>query len=550
MTLSVIQLYDGATPIPETSFAPSPDVALALRIAVLANRAELVESQGEWKPQGDPTEAAVLVAARKAGLDYRALRQDWLEIGELPFSSERMYMATFHRTPQGPVACVKGAPGRLVPWSTRALTREGPRVLDDAGRNRLLELNRELAGRGHRVLAVAMKQTDGITEEDLRGLTWVGYLGLSDPPAPGVQATIRSFQEAGIRTVMLTGDQQLTAESVARDLGLLASGAAGLDGRELDRLSDDDLSQAVGQTVVYSRVSPEAKLRIVSAYQAREDIVAMLGDGVNDAAALRKADIGVAMGLRGTDLAKEAADVILADDRFATIAVAVEQGRIIFDNIRKFVFYLFSCNLAELIVMLGAGLVGFPVPLLPLQILWLNLVTDTFPALVLAVEPGEPGVMQQPPRDPRAAILDAELMRATVLYGVLIAACALGAFAWGLSGPGGGTPRASTLAFLTLAFAQIFHLGNARSAGPVLSVRRALSNPLALAAVALALALQLLAVEYPPIAEVLRVRPPDPWDWIVAIALGLVPAVAGQTVKAARAMHREPSRRAAGSSGR
>lgn len=230
--------------------------------------------------------------------------------------------------------------------------------------------------------------------------------------------------------------------------------------------------------------------------------------------------------------------MILADDRFATISVAVEQGRIIFDNIRKFVFYLFSCNLAEVVVMLGAGLAGFPAPLLPLQILWLNLVTDTFPALVLAVEPGEPAIMRQPPRDPRAEILHSALMRATVAYGVLIAASALGAFAWGLSGAAGGPTRASTLAFLTLALAQIFHLGNARSAGPVLSLRRALSNPLALGAVALAVALQLFAVEYPPLAGVLRVRPPDLWDWIVVITLGLVPAVVGQTVKAARAMRK------------
>jgi P-type Ca2+ transporter type 2C len=414
----------------------------------------------------------------------------------------------------------------------------------------LLGINRDLAGRGLRVLALAMKQTDGIREEDLHGLTWVGYLGLNDPPAPGVQATIRSFQEAGVRTVMLTGDQQLTAESVARELGLLAAGELVLDGREVDRLPDDALREEVGRSAVFSRVSPQAKLRIVTAYQARGEIVAMLGDGVNDAAALRKADIGVAMGIRGTDLAKEAADLILADDRFSTIAAAIEQGRIIFDNIRKFVFYLFSCNLAEILVMLGAGLVGFPAPLLPLQILWLNLVTDTFPALVLALEPGEPEIMRQPPRDPRAEILHSGLMRATVGYGVLIAACALGAFAWGLSGAAGSPARASTLAFLTLALAQIFHLGNARSAGPVLSLRRALSNPLALGAVALAVALQLFAIEYLPLAQLLRVRPPDLWDWIVVITLALVPAVAGQTAKAARAMRKEPSRCAAVPRGR
>jgi Ca2+-transporting ATPase len=253
---------------------------------------------------------------------------------------------------------------------------------------------------------------------------------------------------------------------------------------------------------------------------------------VNDAPALKKADLGAAMGIRGTDLAKEASDIVLIDDRFPTIAAAVEEGRIIFDNIRKFVFYLFSCNLAEIFVLFGGIAAGLPVPLLPLQILWLNLLTDTFPALALAVEPAEPDVMRQPPRDPEAALLSAGMLRAITGYAALIAAAALGAYWWGLTA---GPERARTIAFMTLAFAQIFHLGNARGARPVLAPAQALRNRWAVAAVVLSVTLQVAAVTLDPVARVLEVVPLTPGEWAVAVGLGLVPAVVGQAIKAASA---------------
>jgi Ca2+-transporting ATPase len=560
MTVTVVRLLDreiavsGAGIAPEGAFAengvvlePREDerLLLALRIGALANRSDVSIHAGVWQASGDPTEAALVVAARKAGLDPAALREDWPEIGELPFSSERMLMATFHRVGKL-VACVKGAPRRVLELTDRVLTAEGPRTLHAGERDELLRVNQKLAARGFRVLALAMKDVDAVGEAQLRGLTWVGFVGLSDPPAPGVSETIRVFRDAGIRTVMLTGDQKLTAETVARQLGLLGPADDALDGREVEALSDDQLRGAVARTAVFSRVGPEAKLRIVRAYQARGEIVAMLGDGVNDAAALRKADIGVVMGVRGTDLAKEAAEVVLQDDRFPTIAAAIEEGRVIFDNIRKFVFYLFSCNLAEIMVLLGAGIVGLPVPLLPLQILWLNLLTDTFPALALAVEPAEPGTMRQPPRDPKAAILSAPMLRATVGYALLIAAVSITAFAWGLSGPTGGHGRARSLAFMTLALAQIFHLGNARSDLPVTAPARALSNRFAVGAVLLTVGLQLLAVVLPPLAAVLRIERLDGIDWAAVGTLSLLPAIAGQVLKWIRAdrRRRAPATRA------
>jgi Ca2+-transporting ATPase len=281
-------------------------------------------------------------------------------------------------------------------------------------------------------------------------------------------------------------------------------------------------------------VSPEAKLRIIGAHQANGEIVAMLGDGVNDAAALRKADIGVAMGRRGTDMAKEASDLILEDDQFPTIAAAVEEGRVIFDNIRKVVFYLFSCNLAEILVLVGAGVAGFAAPLLPLQILWLNLLTDTVPALALAVEPPEPEIMAHPPRNPREAILSGRLARSIVGYALLISLCTLGAFTWALARDPSSLAHASTMAFMTLAFAQIFHLGNARSASPVIAPKRALSNPYALAAVAVTAGLQIVSLSLDPLAAVLGLSPLNGTDWLVVLGLAAVPAVVGQAIHALR----------------
>jgi Ca2+-transporting ATPase len=295
-------------------------------------------------------------------------------------------------------------------------------------------------------------------------------------------------------------------------------------------MSSDALAARVAGIAAFSRITPEHKLRIVTALQARGEIVAMLGDGVNDAPALKKADVGVAMGGRGADVAKEAAAIVLQDDRFETIAAAVEEGRVIFDNIRKFVFYLFSCNVAEVLVLLAAGVLAWPMPLLPLQLLWLNMVTDTFPALALAMEPGDTDVMRRPPRDPQEAILSRPFLASIMFYAALITASSLAAYAWALwARPG----DARTVVFMTLAFAQTFHLGNARSAQAVLKPARVLANRYALGAVVLSVGLQLVAMYFEPLARILHVTVLDRVSWGVVLVLAVLPAVIGQALKLA-----------------
>ncbi len=507
----------------EAAPAEVPGLDALLSAAALTPRARF-EPDGQLT--GDPTDAALLVLARKGGREPDRMRDALPLVGEVPFSSETRLSASLHRDGGGTVAYVKGAPGPVLERCRSIAGTHGPSPLDDDLRTRLRERNQELAREGLRVIALAEAHDvpDPDTVPDT--LTFLGLIGMMDPPAEGVESTIRELRAAGIRTVMITGDQAATAAAVAGSLGMAEADGEPLDGRALARMDDAELAEAVGSTAIFSRVSPDDKLRIVAALRARGEIVAMLGDGVNDAAALKRADVGVAMGMRGTDVAKETADLVLQDDRFPTIAAAVEEGRVIFDNIRKFVYYLFSCNVAELLVVMAGSVAGLPLPLLPLQILWLNLVTDTFPALALAVEPGETGVMKRAPRDPESAILSRRFVASLSIFALLITGSTLGAFVWALgTGP---HERAVTVAFMTLALAQLFHLGNARSRRPVIRPSRMLANRWALGAVVLVLTLQLLAVYWPPLATVLRTTPLGLGDWTVVLGLSLVPAVVGQ----------------------
>ena len=533
--------YGGAGELRRQGQRVSPDeapgLALALRIAVLTNHAEIETRDGKAAAVGDPMEAALLVLGSKGGMERSGLLQSYPQIAEVPFSSERMLMATFHESPEGSrVAYVKGAPGKLLERSSRASEGEGSVPLDEARKEDLLELNRSLAGRGLRVLALAVRELEAAEEPgeaSLEDLTFVGFAAFTDPPAPQVRETVDQLRRAGIRTVMITGDQVLTAKAIGEQLGVLSAGQETLDGRLIPTLSDAELADRVQDVATFARVSPEDKLRIVRAFQERGDIVGMLGDGVNDAPALKQADIGVAMGGRGTDVAKETAEMVLVDDRFESIAAAVEEGRVVFDNIRKFVFYLFSCNLSEALVVVTSVLFGLPIPLLPLQILWLNLVTDVFPALALALEPAEDGIMDRPPRDPKSAILSINFGIRIGAYGVLITVATLASFLWALGSGEGHLPRAMTVAFMTLALAQLFHVFSARSFELPIWSRALQRNPWIWRAFALTVGLQLAAVYFPPLRSVLGTIPLSLGDWAVIAAASILPLVLGQVVKAA-----------------
>jgi Ca2+-transporting ATPase len=504
--------------------------AAGVRLIIEAARASRPQAAHHGDPAhasgGDPMDAAIFELSSALGLDVGGAERDIVAL--IPFSSARRLMAAFERVNGSIVAYVKGAPGRLVDLSDRMVTAAGEQPLDDPGRAELLDVNRRLAASGLRVLGVARGRVSTPEESALRQLAFVGFLGFMDPPAAGVKATIARLRRAGLRTVMLTGDQQPTAEAVGRELGLLSSSDQVLSGRDLDAGSAPIDGDRLARVAAVARVTPEQKLQIVDQLQARGEIVAMLGDGVNDAAALKRADVGVAMGRRGTEVAKQAAAIVLQDDRFETIGAAVEEGRIIYDNIRKFVFFLFSCNLAEILVLLLTGLADLPKPLLPLQILWLNIVTDTFPALALAMEPGDVNVMQRPPRDPKQAILSRRFVGRVVFYAGLITASTLGAFGWALAY---SPSDAVTIAFMTLSLAQIWHLGNARSRRPVLAGRLMFANPYAVGAVVLAVLLQVGIVWVPMLAAVLHLTSLSALEWGIVLGFSLISAVVGQAAR-------------------
>jgi Ca2+-transporting ATPase len=514
--------------------AADPDLLTALRVAALANRADAVLAGEDWVARGDPTEAALISGARKAGIDRAVLLRQSREVGEVPFSSARQFMAIFCAgTRHTPVtAFVKGAPHVVLDRCARVSIDGDAYPLDPGQAHAWSETNRAMASRGLRVLALAYGTVSGTEESALTGLTLVGLAGISDPPADGVRAAVDAFRTAGIRTTMITGDQRGTALAIARDLGIADAGRT-LEGREIDGLSDQQLQEQISRVGIFCRVSPEAKLRIVAAYQRAGEVVAMIGDGVNDAAALKKADVGVTMGRRGTDVARETAAVVLQDDRFDTIGVAIAEGRVVFDNIQKFVFYLFSCNLGEILVILGASTVGLPLPLFPIQVLWLNLVTDTLPALALAVEPAEADVMGRPPRNPREGILPRRFLLSIVGYGGLIAASVFVVIGYArlMDLP---EDQAMTMRFMALALAQAWHVGNARDRRPVIRPRRVVANPWALGAVAIVALLQVMTVVVPPLASVLRVVPLDALEWAVVLMASAVPAIVGQAWKAYR----------------
>ncbi|HZB85160.1 MAG TPA: cation-translocating P-type ATPase [Gaiellaceae bacterium] len=452
---------DGGYAQDGASVDPSPVLLETLRGAALASDAGLVpDGDGAWKVQGDPTEGALLVAAAKAGLDVDALRHDLPRVDEIPFTSEAKRMTTLHETTDGLVAYAKGAPEVLLTACSRRLGPEGEEPLDDAMREELTAAARALASEALRVLAVARRDhaERGNAERDL---TLLGLVGMIDPPRPEAARAVERCRQAGITPVMITGDHPLTAEAIARELGILTDGRA-VTGAELEGMDDGELERAVEAIQVYSRVSPVHKLRVVGALQARRHAVAMTGDGVNDAPALKKADIGVAMGVTGTDVAKEAAAMTLIDDNFASIVAAVEAGRGVFANIKKYLMYLLAANLGEIGLLLGASALGKPLPLSAVQILYINLATDGLPALALSVDPAEPDLMQRRPRSRQTGIFTRPVVTLIAAGGAWSALVTLGLFTWALAA-GRELGEAMTMTFVTLVLIEFLKAYSFRS---------------------------------------------------------------------------------------
>ena len=439
---------------------PSEPLKLLLRAVALTSDARLARSNGRWQIKGDPTEGALVVLAAKAGLKKIDLEAQFPRVHEVPFSSEAKRMTTLHRSPSGLVAYAKGAPEIILESCASRLTYAGEEMLDPAGREALSKTAREMASQALRVLAVAYK-SNATLEDCEYGMVFVGLVGMIDPPRSEARAAIQQCTQAGIKTIMITGDHPVTAEAVARELGLLNTGRV-ITGSELEALSEPNFERAVENISVYARVSPAHKLRVVTALQKKDHVVAMTGDGVNDAPALKKADIGIAMGITGTEVSKEAAAMTLIDDNFASIVAAVEEGRAIFNNIKKYLMYLLSSNIGEIGLMLGAALLGLPLPLTAVQILYVNLATDGLPALALAVDPPEEDLMRRPPRNRRTGIFTRPVIILMVIGGLWSMTVNLLLFHWLLS-TGRSLAEAMAMIFVLLVMIEFFKAYNFRS---------------------------------------------------------------------------------------
>jgi P-type Ca2+ transporter type 2C len=555
MTVRAVVTASGRTDLSGTGYTPEgellqsdgrpveddslrAEVERALRASDRANNATLSEHGGRWSVQGDPTEGALIVAARKLGLSPAALDRRFERVGEVPFSSERKLMSTVHRDaekPQRMISFAKGAPDVLLPRCSHELVGDEARPLTEERRTEIRAAAEELAGEALRTLGVAFRSispdTREIDDRIEQDLVFLGLIGMIDPPREEVREAVSLARSAGIRPMMITGDHPMTAAAIARELDI-STDARAITGTELEKLADEALERVVRESSVYARVNPEHKLRIVGALQKNGHVVAMTGDGVNDAPALKTADIGVAMGITGTDVSKEAADMVLTDDNFASIVAAVEEGRSIFANIRKFLRYLLSSNVGEVLTMFFAvvlaGVIGLTgegvlvLPLLATQILWINLVTDGPPALALGLDPADPGVMRQPPRPPGSGVITRSMWLGIAFVGLVMAAGTLlvldVSLPGGMIAGSGDLPYARTMAFTTLMLFQLFNVPNARS-----DERSAFSglfrNPWLWGAILLSLLLQFLVVYAPFLQPAFGTVGLGLEDWLLCAAV-------------------------------
>jgi Ca2+-transporting ATPase len=524
--------FHGGDPVKEK--APLHTI---LKVAALCNNSTLTRKgvqvagmfrsaskDSPWGIEGDPTEGALLVAAAKAGIWRETIERKEERIGEIPFDSDRKRMSVVYQGKKEKTAYVKGAPDVILRRCKNELTSNGLVELNEQRRRAILRANDEMARKALRVLAFAekpLRENEAADERVEEELTFVGLMGMIDPPRASAAKAIQVCRRAGIKPVMITGDHRLTAEAVAHELGILRGNSEGvLTGAELEQMTDEELSREVMDISVYARVTPKDKLRIVRALKKNNQVVAMTGDGVNDAPAVKEADIGVSMGKSGTDVTKEASAMVLADDNFATIVAAVEEGRAIYDNIRKFIRYLLSCNLGEVLVMFLAVLLGLPLPLLAIQILWVNLVTDGLPAMALGVDGMDKDIMDRPPRAPKEGIFARGLARKIGVRGTLIGLGTLFVFVAALF-VGVNMLGARTMAFCTLVFSQLFHVFDCKSETRGIFEVGIFSNPFLVAAVATSTIMQLSVIYLPPLQAIFKTTALVGWQW------GLILLVAG-----------------------
>ena len=479
--------------------------------ALLQHERNISEKTAEWSILGDPTEGALLTLSGKAGIFQEELKAKMPRKAEFPFDSERKRMSTIVANPDDKelpyLMFTKGSTELVLERCDRLFSQDTLQSITDTQRQEILETNNHLAANGLRVLGFAYKPltevlTAGTEDKSERGLIWLGLVGMLDAPRTEVQEAVQRCKRAGIRPVMITGDHPLTAMAIAVKLDLASSSDRSITGQELEVMSTEELERVVEKVSVYARVSPEHKLRIVKALQKRGEFVAMTGDGVNDAPALKQADIGIAMGITGTDVSKEASDMILLDDNFATIVAATEEGRVVYDNIRRFIKYILGSNIGEVLTIAAAPLLGLGgVPLSPLQILWMNLVTDGLPALALALEPAEPNVMRRPPYSPKESIFSRGLGLYMVRIGIVFALLTIGLMVWAYNydSVDGNRDRWKTMVFTTLCLAQMGHALAVRSDIKLTIEMNPFSNPYVLGAVTLTTILQLLLIYVEPL---------------------------------------------------
>jgi len=523
------------------------DISLktALHISSLCNDSRLKsERSGQeesWNILGDPTEGALIVAAAKFGYTKEVLDSKYPRMQEIPFDSKRKLMTTFHQAPNNKFcAYTKGAPDVLIGLCNRVQRKNGTiDYLTEADILDIMNFNNEMAAQALRVLALAYKPVEKIPEhpepeEIEKDLIFSGLVGMIDRPRAEAIEAIRMCKSAGIKVVMITGDHKDTAAAIARELNIIKPGEPVITGAQLNQMSEDELREAVKKTFVFARVSPEHKVRIVQAIKENGEIAAMTGDGINDAPALKKADIGVAMGITGTDVTKETADMVVTDDNFASIVAAVEEGRVIYSNIRKFVFFLLSCNMAEILIIFISTLFGWPIPLLPIHLLWINLVTDALPALALGMEKKEPNIMDVPPRSPHEPIIDKTMRSMIIVQSLVLTFAVLGSFYFAYIRYD-NLDLARTYAFATLIIAELLRAYSTRSEKYTLRQIGLFSNHHMNFATLISLGLLLLVIVAPSLKAVFKIETLHIIDWDLILVFSLLPLLSGEFGKVFKA---------------